>query len=265
MALDNLRIIALGDGPPAAPASLSVSRDRADGIVLSWPAVSDAITYGIYRSEGTNFEMATLLASTLDPVFIDDSLKPSWRPYHYWVTSSTPSYESAPSPMARVLFPIDAWPDLSLSARSSGVAPIGVGIIDASGKRQTARTSDRGRRPIEGEILLGFLNSVRDDARIEGPAGDRQFTVRYRAASRGNITAEVTTGRFVAPASRRTSPVYFTISKNPTLSLPRRPFSMPIRARLVHNPSRRDTVILNVLNRQQSSSAWVRPDWADRR
>lgn len=265
VALDNIRIVALDDAQPVAPGSLSASRDQTDGVELSWPAVPDALAYRVYRSEGSNFATATYLTSTTDPVFLDDTLEPSWKPYHYWVTSSTPSYESAPSPMARGLFPIDAWPDLSLSARSAGVRPIGVGIINASGEGQTATTAGRGAKPVEGEILLWFVGSVRDDVRIEGPSGDRQFTVRYRATSWGNITAEMATGRFVVPASRWTSRVYFTISKNPTLSLPRRPFAMSIRAKLVNNPSRRDAVILNHLNRPDGSTTWVRPDSDDRR
>jgi fibronectin type 3 domain-containing protein len=86
-------------GPPAAPAYVDATDgSEYDKVTVSWPAVSGATSYAIYRS-ATLGGTKTLLTSGLGATSYDDTSLADTNVYYYWVTASNGAGASGYAPV----------------------------------------------------------------------------------------------------------------------------------------------------------------------
>lgn len=123
-AFDNLKITANDDFQPGPPSSLTLNgTGNPEGLVVSWPAVTLAGSYRIYRGESEEFGEARILGETSETAFTDTTV-PYDRSHTYWVTSVRKNVESATATHAsgvRKRIPPSGL-TLSRGTRSDGIA-----------------------------------------------------------------------------------------------------------------------------------------------
>lgn len=88
-----------GAPPPAAPASLTATPASATSVDLSWPAVTDATSYTVYRLTGYSGTPSANVGTPATNSFTDTGLS-AGDGYTYAVTASNAGGESAQSPTA---------------------------------------------------------------------------------------------------------------------------------------------------------------------
>lgn len=197
--------------PPEVVTDLTATQMGGSTIDLSWTAANSATEYQIWRGTSATFNSMSLVATTTETTFADSELN-SGQNYYYRIVSENVNASSASSSQAagKLFGNLDA-----MGQRPGRAALYGDDIYNTlTGQSVVYRTKKKGA----AKYRLYLENESDTGSEIVGAQsgkGNRKFSVKYTSAYAGgaNVTATMTTGRYLARSSTETSEVVSVVVK----------------------------------------------------
>lgn len=180
---------------PAVTGVMASSGEIGTGVSLSWTALSDAISYDIFRAASDDFGVATLLVNVAGTAY-EDSAADSGVSYFYWIAGRNAqgvAVISGVEPGTSGSFLFAARPDLLIGKRLSSLR--GNNVYNNSGAGQKVTIRKKGRK-IRFALLLENDAADADSFFLQGRPGNRKWKVKHYLLHGGrfNISAGVKNG-----------------------------------------------------------------------